>query len=1070
MTQGELVMSDNAISRLQRAGAFFALFSILLLASSGIFAMPAAPFPYNETQPDGSEITLHSRGDEHYNWMEDANGYTVVKHNGWFEYAVRGPSGRLIANGMIVGRDNPHAGGLQKHALPSAAVRALSARKINGVKTSEGVSASPEGVAPSGTIKSLVVMIRFSDHVGRTLPSVADVDVLFNAVGGDPSLAPTGSVKDVYFENSYGQMTLDSYVNPGIGDWITVSNTEAYYANGNSGDSTLWQALKEALDAIDAVVDFNDYDADNDGRIDSIAFIHSGYGAEWGGNDAYGTSQANRIWSHRWAIQPQWNSNDGVSVFDYHISPGVWGTSGSSIGRIGVISHETGHFFGLPDLYDTDSGAGDGIGSWGMMANSWGFDGSQRCPPHFSPWSKIDLGWMSATVIDQPGQYVINQTETNAEVYRIDTGFSSGEYLLIENRQDTGFDCSIPQGGVAIWHIDDTTGFNTQGYPGQGGWPANGNHYRVALLQADGNYNLERGNNRGDSTDMHHAAGVDAIGTGPGNDPNTDTYKDGTVSQTGIIISDISASAASMTFCFNGCTGIPAPSSLSATAQSSSNILLGWNDNSSSEDGFAIERSDDGSSWSALTTVAANASNYNNSGLSPAQTWFYRLRAFEAGDVSAWSITASATTDDIPPATPTGLSASAASDSQIDLSWVDQAGNEDGYRLEWSDNGGSSWTPRPDLGANTTNYNHTELTASTEYSYRVVAFNAFGDSGFSTTASATTDDPPPFVDYFALAQSTSEGSVSGGFSNTHADDDSVQSITEQESNGKPSKRRSSLSQRWTFSVSPGNSMTLTANTWSSGSDDNDDFLFQWSTDGSSYADVFTVVSESSGNMQSMALPASLSGTVYVRVIDTDNAQGNRALDSVMVDYLVIRADNNPVTTPADPSGLSANATAYNQVELNWTDNANDETGYEVERAPSGGSFSTLMTLGADVSSYNDTTVSSLTSYDYRVRATKGATASGFSNTASATTPDQPAGSISLSANGFKVKGRHQVDLSWNGSSADDVDIYRDGNFIATTSNDGFYNDNIGAKGGATYQYEVCDAGTDNCSNTATVVF
>jgi M6 family metalloprotease-like protein len=87
----------------------------------------------------------------------------------------------------------------------------------------------------------------------------------------------------------------------------------------------------------------------------------------------------------------------------------------------------------LPDLYDTD-GSGDGIGSWGLMANSWDFDFTQYCPPHFSPWSKIDLGWYSPMVITQPGEYVINQAETNAEVYRIDSGFPAGEYLLIENR------------------------------------------------------------------------------------------------------------------------------------------------------------------------------------------------------------------------------------------------------------------------------------------------------------------------------------------------------------------------------------------------------------------------------------------------------------------------------------------------------------------------------------------------------------------------------------------------------------------------------------------------------------
>ena len=1057
-------------SRSLRISVISAIFNLLLLAGSNAFAISAAPFPFTANQPDGAEITLHTKGDEHYNWMEDSNGYTVVKNKGWFEYAERGPSGRLNPNGMIVGRDNPRALGLQKRVLPTQAVRAQSAKRVNGVSTSAGVDAGPQGVAPIGNVKNLVVMIRFSDHVGRTLPSVADVDVLFNAVGGDPTLAPTGSIKDVYFENSYGQMTLNSLVNPGIGDWITVSNTEAYYANGQSGDSTLWQALREALNTLDSVIDFNDYDLDNDGRIDSIAFIHSGYGAEWGGTDAFGASQANRIWSHRWAIQPQWNSNDGVSVFDYHISPGVWNTSGSEIGRIGVIAHETGHFFGLPDLYDTDSG-GSGIGSWGLMANSWDFNGTQLCPPHFSPWSKVDLGWSSPTVITDPGQYAINQAESNAEIYRINAGFTSGEYLLIENRQNAGFDCTIPQGGIAIWHIDDTTGFNTEGYPGQSGWPGNGNHYRVALLQADGNYELERGTDRGDSTDIHHAAGVDAIGPGPGNHPNTDTYKNGTITQTGITISDISASGASMTFCYNGCAvALPAPSGLGANATSTSNIALSWSDNSTTEDGFNIQRSSNGSTWSALANVGSNVSSYNNSGLSPDSTWYYRVRAYQGVETSSWSNTASATTDDIPPATPTGLNTAAVSASQINLNWVDQAGNEDGYRVERSVTGMGGWSTIANLGANSTSYSNTGLAASTQYFYQVAAHNAAGDSGYSNTSNATTDDPPAFVDYLAQGQLNSEGSVSGGYTNTHTDNGSVQTITEEQSGGNPRKRRSSLSHRWTFSVSPGNSMTLTANAWSSGSSDSDNFQFQWSTDGSSYTNAFVVSSTATGNVQSAMLPESLSGTVYVRVIDTDNTQGNSALDSVSVDYLVIRVDNAPVTPPADPTGLGATAVAHNQVNLIWADNATDETGYEVQRALSGGSFSTVATLAADANSYSDTGVSPLTAYDYRVRALKGATQSGFSITASATTPDQPVGAITLSADGFKVKGKQKVDLSWSGSSATNVDIKRDGNIIATTANNGAYRDNIDLKGGATYQYEVCDAGTSNCSNTVTVVF
>ncbi|HUF86819.1 MAG TPA: S8 family serine peptidase [Thermohalobaculum sp.] len=97
----------------------------------------------------------------------------------------------------------------------------------------------------------------------------------------------------------------------------------------------------------------------------------------------------------------------------------------------------------------------------------------------------------------------------------------------------------------------------------------------------------------------------------------------------------------------------------------------------------------------------------------------------------------------------------------------------------------------------------------------------------------------------------------------------------------------------------------------------------------------------------------------------------------------------------------------------------------------------------------------------------GATAS----TSQDVTVSEPATAITLSATGYKVRGRHTIDLSWSGATSTNVDIYRDGAVLTTTANDGAYTDNTGNKGGGSYTYQVCEAGsTSTCSDVVTVTF
>ena len=178
-----------------------------------------------------------------------------------------------------------------------------------------------------------------------------------------------------------------------------------------------------------------------------------------------------------------------------------------------------------------------------MQANPNGQRGGQGTPGHLSAWSKIDLGWITPTEITTDGTYRLAPQETTPQVFKISQGYQSNEYLLLENRQPIPQDFDedfYEPGGVMIYHVDENVGpvaFNEPGgHPDQAGWPQNGNHYPVALLQRDGNYDLEKGNNNGDEGDIYSSPEHELSPTS--GFPNTDSYALGQVSSTGITITN----------------------------------------------------------------------------------------------------------------------------------------------------------------------------------------------------------------------------------------------------------------------------------------------------------------------------------------------------------------------------------------------------------------------------------------------------------------------------------------------------------------------------------------------------
>ena len=320
-----------------------------------------------------------------------------------------------------------------------------------------------------GTVRVIVVLVDFSDkHMTQTQAHFRD---LFFSTG----VIPTKSVREYYTEVTHGLIDLQGDV---VGPF-RLPLTMAQYAHGASGiGGVAPNAQTMALDAIiasDPTVNFTPFDNDGNGFVDAFIVVHAGGGAEQTGNPG-------DIWSHKWTVQGGARNVDATKIFAYLTVP--------EDSRIGVCAHELGHLlFGFPDLYDTD-GSSEGIGDWCLMAGgSWG--GGGNTPVHPSAWCKANQGWVSVDNRTTNGAVSIPDVKDSNSVLRLwKDGGPGNEYFLVENRQRTRFDVSLPAGGLLIWHIDDSVSTNT-----------NESHYKVALMQADARRDLELDHNRGDGGD-----------------------------------------------------------------------------------------------------------------------------------------------------------------------------------------------------------------------------------------------------------------------------------------------------------------------------------------------------------------------------------------------------------------------------------------------------------------------------------------------------------------------------------------------------------------------------------------
>jgi Fibronectin type III domain/Calcineurin-like phosphoesterase len=185
-----------------------------------------------------------------------------------------------------------------------------------------------------------------------------------------------------------------------------------------------------------------------------------------------------------------------------------------------------------------------------------------------------------------------------------------------------------------------------------------------------------------------------------------------------------------------------APTNLTATAVSSSQINLSWTDNANNENGFKIEQSTDGVNFTQIAMLGSNAVSFSVTGLTASTSYQFRVVSFNDAGNSAFSNTASATTLAAPPVlplAPSSLTATAVSPTQINLSWADNSSNESGFRIERCKNPNcTNFAQIAQVGANVTSFADTTVNKNTAYNYRVRAFNTGGNSAYSNTAGAKT--------------------------------------------------------------------------------------------------------------------------------------------------------------------------------------------------------------------------------------------------------------------------------------------------------------------------------------------
>lgn len=581
-----------------------------------------------------------------------------------------------------------------------------------------------------------------------------------------------------------------------------------------------------------------------------------------------------------------------------------------------------------------------------------------------------------------------------------------------------------------------------------------------------------------------------------------------------------------------------APTNLVATVRSSSRVDLNWNDNSTNESGFRIERRTGNSAsngdWEQVGVVGVNTTSFQNNGLSAATTYYFRVIAFNSVGVSDSSNVSVVTTQAEDNggggggqiAGPVNLQGAAVSPSQVNLSWIDRADNEAGYRIRRKIGIDGSWSVLASLEANATSFQNTGLSSGLTYYYQVIAWNGLGESTPSNEVSVTVPNNTfiplnnglsarsnllrnqthfyqinvPIGATRLTVLTTGTGNIDlyvrfgnqplvniyncRSISNTSGE----QCIFQFPAAGDwhimiagYSNNISFYNLTATFQLGIQNELPAAPTNLSARANSLTQVALNW-TDNSSNELQFRLRRREESNGIWIDLPPVQSnttsytdtvapGVTYYYSVTSLNGAGTSAASN----EVSVTTSNTEVQVPAAPVNLQASAVSSTQINLTWADSSNNETGFRIQRRPSGGlSWTEVGTVEQNASGWQDSGLVSGQTYIYRVLAFNSAGESAPSNEALATTPSIPGAPSNLQAN---LSGPTVITLSWNDNSNNETSfrIWRRigsvGSFseIASVSPNVTSYQNNGLAAGVTYFYRVTAinaSGESNESNEA----